>query len=106
MARKKRARSPHWLNDPLWKLTVGDWIGLVLTFIVITVLFCLFMIRRHTLPYHFEHTFAISDPEFVGSALALADPVLVSGNNIQRLENGDQYFPAMLDAIHNAKRTI
>src|SRR4051812_46503982 len=103
---KKRARSPHWLNDPLWKLTVGDWIALVLTFITVTLLFCLFVIRRHTLPYHFVHTFSVSDPEFVGSALALSNPALISGNKIERLENGDEYFPAMLNAIRAARKTI
>ena len=72
----------------------------------ILLLFCLFIIRRHTLPYHFEHTFTVSSPEFIGSALALSNPVLVSGNKITRLQNGDEYFPAMLDAIHKAQKTI
>src|ERR1700704_4695398 len=106
MAKEKRAHSSHWLNDPLWKLTVGDWITLTLTFLAIILLFCLFFIRRHTIPYHFEHTFAVSDPEFIGSALALADPILVSGNKIDILQNGDAYFPAMLRAIQSAKKTI
>ncbi len=102
----KRTRSSHWLNNPLWWLTVGEWIGLTLAFVGIVVVFCLFFIRRHTLPYHFEHTFAVSDPEFVGSALALADPILVPGNKIDILQNGDAYFPAMLNAIHAAQKTI
>ena len=103
---KRRARSSHWLNDPLWRLTVGDWIGLILAFVTVVLLFCLFVIRRHTLPYHFEHTFAVSDPEFIGSALALSSPVLVPGNEIVLLQNGDAYFPAMLNAIRSARRTI
>lgn len=106
MANRKRARSSHWLNDPLWKLTVGDWIALVASFVGIILMFCLFFIRRHTIPYHFEHTFAVHDPEFIGSALALADPNLVSGNKIDILQNGDAYFPAMLDAIRAAQETI
>jgi cardiolipin synthase A/B len=106
MAKNKRARSSHWLNDPLWKLTVGDWIALSLTFLAVVLLFCLFFIRRQTIPYHLEHTFAVSDPEFIGSALALADPVLVPGNKIDILQNGDAYFPAMLRAIQAAKETI
>ena len=64
------------------------------------------MIRRHSLPYHFEHTFAVSDPEFVGSALALADPVLIPGNKIDIFQNGDAYFPEMLKAIRAAKKTV
>ena len=83
-----------------------EWIALTLAFIGIVVLFCLFVIRRHTLPYHFEHTFAVNDPEFVGSALGMEDPVLVPGNKIELLQNGDEYFPAMLKAIHAAQKTI
>src|SRR4029079_17962183 len=70
------------------------------------VLFCLFFIRRHTVEYRFSHAFSITDPEFVGSALALADPVLVEGNKIELLNNGDEYFPAMLEAIRKARQTI
>ncbi|MDQ2824036.1 MAG: phospholipase D-like domain-containing protein [Verrucomicrobiota bacterium] len=103
---KRRARSSHWLNDRWWRLAIGEWIALTLSFLAIVVLFCLFFIRRHTLPYHFEHTFAVSDPEFVGSALALGDPVLVPGNKIDMLQNGDEYFPAMLSAIRAARKTI
>ncbi|MFN2541146.1 MAG: phosphatidylserine/phosphatidylglycerophosphate/cardiolipin synthase family protein [Chthoniobacterales bacterium] len=103
---KKRARASHWLNNRWAKLTVGDWIGLVLFFLAVILIFCLFFIRRHTVPYQFEHTFAVKDSEFVGSALALADPVLVPGNKIDILNNGDEYFPAMLGAIRAAKKTI
>jgi cardiolipin synthase A/B len=103
---RKRARSSHWLNDPLWKLTVGDWIALAMTFVAIILLFCLFFIRRHTIPYRFDHTFSVADAEFIGSALALAEPNLVAGNKIDILQNGDAYFPAMLSAIRAAKKTI
>jgi cardiolipin synthase A/B len=103
---KARPRSSHWLNNRWWKFAVGEWIALTLFFLVIVLLFCLFFIRRHTLDYHFEHTFAVSDPEFVGSALALTDPVLLGGNKIELLQNGDEYFPAMLQAIRSARKTI
>jgi cardiolipin synthase A/B len=99
-------RSSHWLNNRWARLTLGDWIGLGLFFLAIVLIFCLFFIRRHTLPYHLEHTFAVRDPAFIGSALALADPVLVRGNKIELLNNGDEYFPAMLGAIGAAKRTV
>jgi cardiolipin synthase A/B len=101
-----RTRSSHWLNNRWWRFAVGEWIALTLFFLTIVLLFCLFFIRRHTLDYHFEHTFTISDPEFVGSALALADPGLLSGNKIERFQNGAEYFPAMLEAIRAARKTI
>lgn len=103
---RKRARSDHWLNNELWKFAVGEWIALTLAFLGIVLVFCLFFIRRHTVEYHFEHTFSVADPEFVGSALALSNPVLITGNKIERLQNGDTFFPAMLQAIRAAQKTI
>jgi cardiolipin synthase len=103
---RKRARSSHWLNNQWWKFAIGEWIALTLTFLAFVVLFCLFFIRRHTIDYHFEHTFSVRSPEFIGSALAIGNPVLLGGNKIELLQNGDQYFPAMLKAIEEAKKTI
>ena len=57
MARKK-ARNSHWLNNHWWLLSLGEWISLTLFFEVLILLFCLFFIRRHILPYHFNHTFS------------------------------------------------
>ena len=101
-----RARRSHWLNHRIWRLRLAEWISVTLFFLGIILIFCLFVIRRHSLPYHFEHTFAVSDPEFIGSALALGDPVLVGGNKIDIFQNGDAYFPEMLKAIHAAQKTI
>lgn len=102
----KHARRAHWLNNRWWKFAIGEWIALTLFFLALVLVFCLFFIRRHTVPYHLEHTFSVSDPEFIGSALALSDPVLVTGNKLTLLQNGDEYFPAMLKAIQAAKKTI
>jgi cardiolipin synthase len=101
-----RKRSLHWLNDRWWKFAIGEWIALTLAFLAIVLIFCLFFIRRHTIPYQIEHSFAVSDPEFIGSALALSDPVLVPGSKIELLQNGDEYFPAMLAAIRSARTTV
>jgi cardiolipin synthase len=103
---RKRARSSHWLNNRWWKLDWGQWIALTLFFLTMVLFFCLFFLRRHTIDYHFDHTFSVRDPEFIGSALALANPVLLPGNKIDLLQNGDEYFPAMLQAIGAARKTI
>ena len=103
---KKRIRSSDWLNRRWWKLTLAEWIVFSLGFLAIVLVFCLFFIRRQSLEYRFEHNFSISDPEFFGSALALSDPVPVPGNKIQLLHNGDEYFPAMLQAISSAQHSV
>jgi cardiolipin synthase len=103
MARKS---SSPWLQQRWWKLAVVEWIWVALAFIVIVLIFCLFFIRRKTVEYKIEHTFAVSAPEFFGSALALTNPVPLTGNKIELLENGDRFFPAMLDAIKSAQKTV
>ena len=102
----RRARSSHWLNDRWWKLAIAEWIGLSLAFLGIVLVFCLFFIRRQSLEYKLEHTFSVRDPEFFGSALALSDSIPISGNKIELLANGDEYFPAMLAAVRSARQTI
>ena len=103
---KKRARTSHWLNQRWWKLAIAEWIGLCLFLITLVLIFCLFFIRRKSLEYKLEHTFSVSSPEFFGSALALTNPVPQLGNKIELLQNGDQFFPAMLEAIRSAKKTV
>jgi cardiolipin synthase len=70
------------------------------------VVFGIFFVRRTTLEFHPQHTFKVSDPEFFGSAHALGDPVPLAGNRITLLHNGDQIFPAMLEAIRGAKQSV
>ncbi len=102
MARaRKKSSGGKW-----WELELAEGIGIALAILGIVAVFCVFFIRRHVLEYHLEHSFAVSDPAFFGSALALADPAPLAGNKIELLENGDEYFPAMLAAIKGAQKTV
>jgi Phosphatidylserine/phosphatidylglycerophosphate/cardiolipin synthases and related enzymes len=102
----RRRKNTHWLNNQFWRLAISEWLGLTLAFLTLVTLFCIFLVRRHTLDYHPQHAFSVADQEFFGSALALADPIPIEGNAIDVLQNGDEYFPSMLDAIRRAKNTI
>ena len=53
-----------------------------------------------------EHQYGVADPQFVGAMGALLGPPLVQGNRTDTLVNGDRIFPAMLEAIRGAQRTI
>jgi cardiolipin synthase len=52
------------------------------------------------------HTYAAGDSQFVRVMGSLLGPPLVGGNRVRSLRNGDQVFPAMLDAIRSARRSI
>ncbi len=101
MARERKKTGDKW-----WNLEAMEWVAVALAFFGIVAVFCIFFIRRHVLDYHMEHTYGVNDPEFFGSALALSDPYPIPGNRITLLQNGDEYFPAMLEAIRGAKKTV
>ncbi|MES2475184.1 MAG: phospholipase D-like domain-containing protein [Verrucomicrobiota bacterium] len=50
--------------------------------------------------------YSIADPQFERSMSELLGPPIVGGNLITRLENGVEIFPAMLEGIASAERTI
>ncbi len=53
-----------------------------------------------------RHRYRISDPQFRREMLVLLGPSLTSGNRVTALHNGDEIFPAMLDAIRGASVSI
>ncbi len=59
--------------------------------------------RQH---YRVSHQYPTSDPQFERTMDNLLGPELRPGNKITTLRNGDEIFPAMLRAIHQARRTI
>jgi cardiolipin synthase len=50
--------------------------------------------------------YAVGDDTFVRTMGNLLGPPLLEGNKVTPLENGDQIFPAMLNGIRSAQRTI
>ncbi|WP_395739401.1 phosphatidylserine/phosphatidylglycerophosphate/cardiolipin synthase family protein [Prosthecobacter sp.] len=56
---------------------------------------------------HAIHTsYAVGDDSFCRTMSHLLGPPLLDGNTVETLENGCQIFPAMLEAIASAQRTI
>ncbi len=45
--------------------------------------------------------YAVEDPQFLRSMGSLLGPAIVGGNKISTLLNGDEIFPAMLEAIRS-----
>src|SRR2546423_13962353 len=56
--------------------------------------------------YKIEPLYGVEDPQFLRSIGQLLGPPLVGGNQITGLINGDQIFPAMLQAVHKARKSI
>ncbi|HZA93283.1 MAG TPA: phospholipase D-like domain-containing protein, partial [Gemmatimonadales bacterium] len=57
---------------------------------------------EHSIP----HRYSACDTQFRRTSSGLLGSPVVAGNRVTTLLNGDQAFPAMLDAIRSAKRSI
>ena len=72
----------------------------------VTILFINLQAGEKQIRHQVEHRFAVSDSQFLRVVSQLLGPPLVEGNEIKALHNGDQIFPAMLEAIRGAKKTV
>ena len=59
-----------------------------------------------TVEHAIAHRYDTRDPQFARTMSHLAGHPVVPGNRVTALQNGDQAFPAMLQAIRSAKRSI
>ena len=57
-------------------------------------------------PFVVESLYGVDDPQFARTMGTLLGPPLDGGNAVRTLVNGDRIFPAMLEAIRGARRTI
>ena len=53
-----------------------------------------------------EHRYSVHDPQFRREMGVMLGPSIIPGNHVTDLENGDEIFPAMLEAIRGAQHTI
>src|SRR5262245_18084077 len=56
--------------------------------------------------YGLESRFSVNSHEFLTSMVGATGVPFIQGNKITVLKNGDEFYPAMLEAIANAKSTI
>ncbi len=56
--------------------------------------------------YQIEASYGVGDDQFVRSMGSLLGPPFAGGNRLAAFQNGDEIFPAMLDAIRGARQTI
>ena len=87
----------------------GMWSTIIIT--VLATLLVATVAKNFTKPerkiqHTVEHQQGILDPLFQREMGVLMGPAILGGNKIMPLQNGDEIFPVMLEAIRGAKRTI
>lgn len=65
-----------------------------------------FAIPEKRLERRTPHLYGIGDPQFRREMSVLLGPSIVAGNRVVALQNGDEIFPAMLEAIRNARVSV
>jgi cardiolipin synthase A/B len=73
---------------------------------VITVLALNFSGGEKRIDHAVTHHYGVRDDQFRRELGTLLGPAIVGGNQVVNLENGEQIFPAMLEAIRGAQRSI
>ncbi|HQO29288.1 MAG TPA: phospholipase D-like domain-containing protein, partial [Accumulibacter sp.] len=81
-------------------------LGAVVVTLLATLLYLNFTGAEKKIEERLPRLYETDDAEFRRSLSALLGPPIVEGNRIETLVNGERIFPAMLQAIRNAKSTI
>ncbi|HEU4830316.1 MAG TPA: cardiolipin synthase [Gemmatimonadales bacterium] len=61
---------------------------------------------RTRIEHEIPPLYGVGDEQFVRTMGVLLGPAMVGGNEVTSLQNGDEIFPAMLEAIRSAEETI
>ena len=56
--------------------------------------------------YGLDHGLTVGDPEFLNTMAGAAGVPFLPGNSVRLLNNGDRFYPAMLEAIEQARHSI
>jgi cardiolipin synthase A/B len=85
-------------------------VSTVLITLIVSALILLLLVNMATAEKRLEHSpqhlYGSDDPDFRRALGVLLGPPIISGNQVETLINGDRIFPAMLDAIKEAKVSI
>jgi cardiolipin synthase len=90
------------------KLRKRAWIivSTIVATIAIAVLVVNLSLGDKQIDWRPQHLYAVADPQFLRTMGVMLGPSMANGNRVEALLNGDQIFPAMLEAIRSAKQTV
>ena len=88
----------------------GKMIAIIVASMLVTFVLVLiglnFVPPEKALERRIAHPHRTDDPQFMREMAVLLGPAIVPGNKIDVLQNGREIFPAMLDAVRGAQRSI
>jgi cardiolipin synthase len=106
--RLRRAFYAKWLELLVWaaQATLKKWLAVL--GVVLLLWAALFLVQQEqgAPKFGLSHEVAIESPEFLPSITGATGAPFVSGNRIDTFINGDRFYPAILEAIGAAERSI
>ncbi len=100
--KKSRLSTKEWISAHKIAAVLASLLGASL----LTVLVLNFAPPEKRIQQVIVHRYGVADPQFRHEIGTLLGPSVLEGNRITNLENGDEIFPAMLEAIHGAQQSI
>ncbi|MDX8450871.1 phospholipase D-like domain-containing protein [Mesorhizobium captivum] len=82
------------------------YVAVALVASLVTLLSINLIPERHVIRTIVPHSFDAADPQFTRSMNSYSQGQMFNANAVQTLVNGDEIFPAMLQAIRSARSTI
>jgi cardiolipin synthase len=86
-------------------LVLAALIGLAVV-VLITILLLNLSEPEKRIQKPLRHLYGVGDPQFMRELGTLLGPPVLDGQAVRHLENGDEIFPAMLEAIRGARQSI
>ncbi|HYR30091.1 MAG TPA: cardiolipin synthase [Thermoanaerobaculia bacterium] len=83
-----------------------SYVWIILATVFVTVIIHNVVTGEKKIEHRVTHLYGVRDARFLRTMGSLLGPPVVSGNQVRELINGEQIFPAMLEAIRGARRTI
>lgn len=81
------------------------WTAFVLL-LVVALIALVFSPPEQAPTYGLDHEFAVDSEEFLGTIAGATDTPFLLGNRIEILNNGDEFYPRMLEDLQKAEHTI
>ncbi len=94
-----------WAAAAVYALATDQW-GWAAGMVALTLFVHLAAPRERAPEYGLDHDMAVDDPAFLPSVAGLTGTAFVDGNRVTILDNGDEFYPAMLEAIRGARVSI
>jgi cardiolipin synthase len=93
------------VNKPLLRRIAGIALALAATGLVVLIAANL-SLGDKAIDRQVAHEYSVAEPQFARTLNVMLGPGLLAGNRARTLLNGDEIFPAMLEAIRGARRSI